>query len=170
MWRGAFAGKLGELGWSLPPLPGSMACPAAFPSWIMRLNPVLVRCHGPDRRFGLVYQEKPGGIRLPSGEGRSCSHRSHPGCGHCSCCGRGDGAASWWMARVMGTTRNKSLLSLSFFCVFVALDSKGWVGNGARRAFFCHQNGRCKSPPTSGGFCCLRCYGASPDKIKYKLG
>lgn len=49
----------------------------------------------------------------------------------------------------------KPLLSLSFFCTFVGMDSCGWVGDGERRAFCCHQNGsdgRCKSPPPSGGF------------------
>lgn len=62
-----FAGKLCELGHPLPPLSGTMALPAAFPSWIPRLNPALVRCRGPDAHFGLVYQEKPGGTRLPGG-------------------------------------------------------------------------------------------------------
>lgn len=86
----------------------------------MRLNPALVRCHGPDTRFGMVYQENAGGTRLLGGKWRWCSCRRHPGCMRCSCCDGGNRAASRWMPcvqwPVMGTARNKSLLSL-FLCV-----------------------------------------------------
>lgn len=71
----------------------------------------------------------------------------------------------------MGTARNKSLLSL-FFCMFVDTDSKEWFGDGARRAFFCCQNGRQWEMQILyfRRVYCLRCHSARLDKIKYEAG
>lgn len=135
--RRLFEGKLGELGQPLPPLSGTVARPAAFPSWIVRLNPALVRCLGPDTHFGLVYQEKPSGTRCQAKEWRWCSRRSHPGCTHCSGCNGGHRAASRWMVCVCSdlrwTLQGTNLCFLLFLHVCGhRLQGMGW-GRGEER-------------------------------------
>lgn len=60
----AWRGVLGGLGQALIPPPGAVPCPATLPSFIVRLNPVLVRCHGPEACLGLDCPEKLGGCKL----------------------------------------------------------------------------------------------------------
>lgn len=101
---------LGKLGQTLIPPSGAVPCPAATPSWIVRLNPVLVRCHGPGTCLGLDYQEELGGCRLLGEVWRWCFHGSHPCSGNCSCWHRGSGAAP--EQGQVGSARIKSLLPL----------------------------------------------------------